>query len=97
MDGKWDKWGTFGDCSRTCGGGVQLAKRECNNPVPENGGKYCYGLRIKYRSCNFMPCPETGMINSVRNFKIQHFTFIAIIKSREMQKTKQMGLKPDVI
>ncbi|CAL8350626.1 unnamed protein product [Lota lota] len=60
VDGKWGKWGTFGDCSRTCGGGVQLAKRECNNPVPDNGGKYCYGLRIKYRSCNFSPCPETG-------------------------------------
>ncbi|CAL8359928.1 unnamed protein product [Merluccius merluccius] len=60
VDGKWGKWGTFGDCSRTCGGGVQLAKRECNNPVPDNGGKYCYGLRIKYRSCNLNPCPETG-------------------------------------
>uniref|UniRef100_A0A667Y8K1 ADAM metallopeptidase with thrombospondin type 1 motif, 15b n=1 Tax=Myripristis murdjan TaxID=586833 RepID=A0A667Y8K1_9TELE len=60
VDGRWGKWGAFGDCSRTCGGGVQLAKRECDNPVPENGGKYCYGLRIKYRSCNLNPCPETG-------------------------------------
>uniref|UniRef100_A0A8C5C1C6 ADAM metallopeptidase with thrombospondin type 1 motif, 15b n=1 Tax=Gadus morhua TaxID=8049 RepID=A0A8C5C1C6_GADMO len=61
VDGKWGKWGTFGACSRTCGGGVQLAKRECNNPVPDNGGKYCYGLRIKYRSCNFSTCPETEL------------------------------------
>ncbi|XP_051253709.1 A disintegrin and metalloproteinase with thrombospondin motifs 15-like [Dicentrarchus labrax] len=60
VDGRWGKWGAFGDCSRSCGGGVQLAKRECDNPVPENGGKYCYGLRIKYRSCNLNPCPETG-------------------------------------
>ncbi|XP_033833428.1 A disintegrin and metalloproteinase with thrombospondin motifs 15-like [Periophthalmus magnuspinnatus] len=60
VDGQWGKWGPFGDCSRTCGGGVQLAKRECNNPVPENGGKYCYGLRIKYRSCNFRSCPDSG-------------------------------------
>uniref|UniRef100_A0A8C3A6M4 ADAM metallopeptidase with thrombospondin type 1 motif, 15b n=1 Tax=Cyclopterus lumpus TaxID=8103 RepID=A0A8C3A6M4_CYCLU len=43
-----------------CGGGVQLAKRACDNPVPENGGKYCYGLRVKYRSCNLNTCPDTG-------------------------------------
>lgn len=60
VDGHWGKWGPFGDCSRSCDGGVQLAKRECNNPVPENGGKYCYGLRIKHRSCNLNPCPDTG-------------------------------------
>lgn len=62
VDGRWGKWGAFGDCSRSCGGGVQLAKRECDNPVPENGGKYCYGLRIKYRSCNLNPCTETGTL-----------------------------------
>ncbi|KAG7237036.1 hypothetical protein INR49_032882 [Caranx melampygus] len=60
VDGKWGKWGAFGECSRSCGGGVQLAKRHCDNPVPENGGKYCYGLRIKYRSCNLNPCPDTA-------------------------------------
>ncbi|KAB5522486.1 hypothetical protein PHYPO_G00160040 [Pangasianodon hypophthalmus] len=60
VDGKWGKWGTFGPCSRTCGGGVQLAKRECSNPVPDNGGKYCQGVRVKYRSCNLTPCPDTG-------------------------------------
>uniref|UniRef100_A0A8C3A4H2 ADAM metallopeptidase with thrombospondin type 1 motif, 15b n=1 Tax=Cyclopterus lumpus TaxID=8103 RepID=A0A8C3A4H2_CYCLU len=53
-------WGAFGGCSRSCGGGVQLAKRACDNPVPENGGKYCYGLRVKYRSCNLNTCPDTG-------------------------------------
>uniref|UniRef100_A0AAY4E0U6 Peptidase M12B domain-containing protein n=1 Tax=Denticeps clupeoides TaxID=299321 RepID=A0AAY4E0U6_9TELE len=60
VDGRWGKWGVFGMCSRTCGGGVQLAKRECTNPVPANGGKYCQGVRIKYRSCNLTPCPDTG-------------------------------------
>ncbi|XP_039619928.1 A disintegrin and metalloproteinase with thrombospondin motifs 15-like [Polypterus senegalus] len=60
VDGRWGKWGPFGPCSRTCGGGVQLAKRECNNPQPANEGKYCQGLRIKYRSCNLDACAETG-------------------------------------
>ncbi|KAI2664695.1 A disintegrin and metalloproteinase with thrombospondin motifs 15 [Labeo rohita] len=60
VDGRWGKWGPFGTCSRTCGGGVQLSKRECDNPVPVNGGKYCQGVRVKYRSCNLSPCPDTG-------------------------------------
>ncbi|XP_061595877.1 A disintegrin and metalloproteinase with thrombospondin motifs 15-like isoform X2 [Cololabis saira] len=60
VDGRWGKWGPFGSCSRTCGGGVQLSKRECDNPVPSNGGKYCVGVRVKYRSCNLGRCPETG-------------------------------------
>uniref|UniRef100_A0A8C2KL92 ADAM metallopeptidase with thrombospondin type 1 motif, 15a n=1 Tax=Cyprinus carpio TaxID=7962 RepID=A0A8C2KL92_CYPCA len=60
VDGRWGKWGPFGTCSRTCGGGVQLSKRECDNPVPLNGGKYCQGVRVKYRSCNLSPCPDTG-------------------------------------
>ncbi|KAI1893462.1 hypothetical protein AGOR_G00123970 [Albula goreensis] len=60
VDGRWGAWGAFGACSRTCGGGVQLAKRDCNNPTPANGGKYCQGVRVKYRSCNLEPCPDTG-------------------------------------
>uniref|UniRef100_A0A3Q0RL63 ADAM metallopeptidase with thrombospondin type 1 motif 15 n=1 Tax=Amphilophus citrinellus TaxID=61819 RepID=A0A3Q0RL63_AMPCI len=60
VDGHWGKWGLFSSCSRTCGGGVQLSKRECNNPVPSHGGKYCIGVRVKYRSCNLNSCPDTG-------------------------------------
>lgn len=60
VDGRWGRWGLYGPCSRSCGGGVQLAKRDCNNPVPENGGKYCQGLRVKHRSCNLELCKDSG-------------------------------------
>ncbi|KAJ7995154.1 hypothetical protein DPEC_G00241620 [Dallia pectoralis] len=60
VDGHWGQWGQYGTCSRTCGGGVQLANRHCNDPVPEYGGKYCHGVRVKYRSCNLDTCPESG-------------------------------------
>lgn len=60
VDGGWAKWAPYGQCSRTCGGGVQLAKRECTDPVPANGGSYCEGVRVKYRSCNLDPCPAAG-------------------------------------
>lgn len=34
--------------------------RECDNPVPKNGGKYCEGKRVRYRSCNIEDCPENN-------------------------------------
>lgn len=60
VDGGWAKWAPYGPCSRSCGGGVQLARRECTDPVPANGGSYCEGIRVKYRSCNLEPCAASG-------------------------------------
>uniref|UniRef100_A0A8R1HW91 Peptidase M12B domain-containing protein n=1 Tax=Caenorhabditis japonica TaxID=281687 RepID=A0A8R1HW91_CAEJA len=57
VDGQWGEWRTWGECSRTCGGGVQKALRDCDNPKPRNGGKYCVGQRERYRSCNTQECP----------------------------------------
>uniref|UniRef100_A0A452S7J2 ADAM metallopeptidase with thrombospondin type 1 motif 9 n=1 Tax=Ursus americanus TaxID=9643 RepID=A0A452S7J2_URSAM len=55
-DGSWGSWSHFGTCSRTCGGGIKTAVRECNRPEPKNGGKYCVGRRMKFKSCNTEPC-----------------------------------------
>lgn len=60
VNGGWGLWGPWGDCSRTCSGGVQYSFRSCDNPVPKNGGKYCEGKRIQYRSCNTDACPDTN-------------------------------------
>ncbi|XP_045357526.1 A disintegrin and metalloproteinase with thrombospondin motifs 1 [Leopardus geoffroyi] len=60
IHGSWGPWGPWGECSRTCGGGVQYTMRECDNPVPKNGGKYCEGKRVRYRSCNIEDCPDNN-------------------------------------
>ena len=39
----------MGTCSRTCGGGVKRSTRNCDNPAPSNGGKFCLGKRVKYQ------------------------------------------------
>nr|XP_028575324.1 A disintegrin and metalloproteinase with thrombospondin motifs 9 isoform X4 [Podarcis muralis] len=57
-DGAWGTWSPFGACSRTCGGGIKNAVRECNRPEPKNGGKYCVGRRMKFKSCNTEPCSK---------------------------------------
>ncbi|XP_028835527.1 A disintegrin and metalloproteinase with thrombospondin motifs 1 isoform X2 [Denticeps clupeoides] len=60
VNGGWGTWGPWGECSRTCGGGVQYSHRDCSSPLPKNGGKYCEGKRIQYRSCNTEPCPDAN-------------------------------------
>ncbi|XP_041966432.1 A disintegrin and metalloproteinase with thrombospondin motifs 20-like [Alosa sapidissima] len=58
VDGEWGPWGPYSVCSRTCGGGTKSTARDCNSPEPRNGGKFCVGRRMKFRSCNTVPCPR---------------------------------------
>ncbi|XP_028966579.1 A disintegrin and metalloproteinase with thrombospondin motifs 7 [Galendromus occidentalis] len=58
IDGEWGPWSEWGDCSRTCGGGVMQSERHCDNPAPAYGGRYCIGERKRYRMCNTDDCPE---------------------------------------
>ncbi|KAM6970605.1 A disintegrin and metalloproteinase with thrombospondin motifs 8 [Aplochiton taeniatus] len=58
VDGGWGAWGPWGPCSRSCGGGVEFSQRECTEPQPRNGGAYCVGMRVTYRSCNIQPCQD---------------------------------------
>ncbi|KRZ36996.1 A disintegrin and metalloproteinase with thrombospondin motifs gon-1, partial [Trichinella pseudospiralis] len=57
VDGAWGEWKAWSECSRTCGGGIKRARRECDSPRPANGGKYCVGERVRFRSCNTKECP----------------------------------------
>ncbi|KAM9761762.1 A disintegrin and metalloproteinase with thrombospondin motifs 10 isoform 1-T1 [Menidia menidia] len=57
VDGSWGLWSPWGECSRTCGGGVSSSVRHCDSPRPTIGGKYCLGERKRFRSCNIDECP----------------------------------------
>ena len=48
--GKWGDWISDQDCSRTCGGGVLVESREC-----QDGD--CTGPSKRYSSCNTQECP----------------------------------------
>ena len=43
-------WGSFGSCSKTCGGGQQARTRTCNK------GKHCSGPATQVQSCNTKSC-----------------------------------------
>ncbi|XP_063354149.1 papilin isoform X1 [Pelmatolapia mariae] len=53
----WDSWGPYGECSRTCGGGVTVRTRRCITHRAD-GGHNCVGPDKSYRSCNIQDCPE---------------------------------------
>ncbi|XP_066471221.1 A disintegrin and metalloproteinase with thrombospondin motifs 12 [Tiliqua scincoides] len=56
VNGGWGSWSSWSHCTRTCGAGVQTAERQCSNPEPQFGGKYCTGERKRYRMCNVKLC-----------------------------------------
>merc|ERR1712048_166201 len=39
VDGHWNKWGSWSECSVTCDKGKHSRTRECTDPAPKNGGK----------------------------------------------------------
>ncbi|XP_020625947.1 SCO-spondin-like isoform X2 [Orbicella faveolata] len=61
VDGNWSAWGSWGDCSVTCGGGTQRRSRSCTNPPMAHGGKPCTGQSTMIQDCNMhVMCPVNG-------------------------------------
>ncbi|XP_077388174.1 A disintegrin and metalloproteinase with thrombospondin motifs 2-like isoform X1 [Festucalex cinctus] len=58
QDGNWGSWSEFGQCSRTCGGGVQFRTRDCDNPRPANRGRTCVGATYQFQMCNTNECED---------------------------------------
>nr|CAD7397273.1 unnamed protein product [Timema poppensis] len=55
-DGGWGEWSDWSECSRTCGSGVAYSERQCNNPSPTHGGRFCIGDRRRHNICATEPC-----------------------------------------
>lgn len=48
VDGTWSDWSTWSSCSADC---LQFRRRDCNNPPPKHGGRYCPGKDIARKNC----------------------------------------------
>ncbi|KAJ8018539.1 A disintegrin and metalloproteinase with thrombospondin motifs 12 [Holothuria leucospilota] len=51
VTGGWSAW-MDSPCSRTCGGGVIIRQRICNNPFPSWGGAFRVREGVEFRLCN---------------------------------------------
>ncbi|XP_061586202.1 A disintegrin and metalloproteinase with thrombospondin motifs 13 [Cololabis saira] len=61
VHGSWSSWSESSSCSRTCGGGVTLRTRQCNNPRPAFGGNDCQGPDIEAELCHQQACEGTQL------------------------------------
>ncbi|XP_030264561.1 properdin-like isoform X2 [Sparus aurata] len=60
VDGRWGAWSPPGPCSVSCGEGIQLSIRKCDNPAPKYGGRFCDGPSAQSSPCPENPCPVDG-------------------------------------
>ncbi|XP_023810079.1 hemicentin-1 isoform X2 [Oryzias latipes] len=60
VHGGYSEWSEWGSCSVSCGAGIQKRLRQCNNPLPANGGHHCAGSDTEKSSCQGNPCPVDG-------------------------------------
>ena len=61
VDGGFSEWGNWNPCSTTCGNSFKTRSRECNFPLPQNGGKDCEGVYEESVACNVPQCPSKFM------------------------------------
>ncbi|KAK3092788.1 hypothetical protein FSP39_007241 [Pinctada imbricata] len=57
VDGQWGKWISFSACTASCGHGIIVQNRACDQPAPKYGGQACKGNNTRTISCNVTPCP----------------------------------------
>ncbi|XP_021339055.1 coadhesin-like isoform X2 [Mizuhopecten yessoensis] len=60
VDGIWNDWQTWGDCSASCGNGVMTRNRTCEKPPPSFGGNNCEGPPSENQSCKLTNCSVNG-------------------------------------
>ncbi|XP_052074013.1 A disintegrin and metalloproteinase with thrombospondin motifs adt-1-like [Mytilus californianus] len=58
INGGWSIWTEWTTCTTTCGGGLQRRSRDCNNPLPRDGGTCCEGLSFDNRLCDSACCTD---------------------------------------
>ncbi len=57
VHGEWSDWKDWSDCSVLCDGGTKSRTRQCDDPVPQHGGRYCKGPAQEIAECNTDACP----------------------------------------
>ncbi len=58
IHGGWSSWGEWGQCNRTCDGGIKQRNRTCTDPAPQYNGQQCVGDSNDKTICNTHRCRD---------------------------------------
>ncbi|CAG9864125.1 unnamed protein product [Phyllotreta striolata] len=86
QNGQWTDWSPWKPCSKSCGVGIQIRSRSCENPPPSFGGRPCEGRAEEWRPCKLNECSEKSV--DTRAQQCKHLPrFVDLSPSAEAQVT----------
>ena len=56
VDGNWGEWSSWTACTKSCGVGVRMRVRSCDNPTPSKDGRDCIGQNTQTIDCKAGEC-----------------------------------------
>ena len=68
VDGVWEPWSEWTDCSVTCNNGTQVRNRTCTGPF--YGGKDCPGPTDEVKDCFPIHCPGKHINHTRRRYVV---------------------------
>lgn len=68
IHGGWSEWSSWGECSKTCGRGLKVRKRYCNNPAVKHNGNICEGENVEYEECKVKVCSNYNIRKQLSNY-----------------------------
>jgi hypothetical protein len=78
VDGGWNDWADWTQCSAKCGTGEITRSRQCDSPEPQNGGKKCRGSYTQSVPCNYHKCPGMDELN----LGTYQLIYLGVVKTR---------------
>lgn len=78
IDGGWSPWSSFGPCRSDCvirgdfaSVGVRVSRRRCDDPRPQNGGRFCDGPDKRVQICDATKiCPPSRPQQVLEDFML---------------------------
>ena len=80
VDCRWGAWGTWTECTKTCGGGTRQGVRKIEREA-KNGGVPCTGSTKRTVACNTQSCPGNKWDHLSKFFEFFGYRLYLYIKT----------------
>lgn len=74
VDGNWGEWSSWSACTKSCGVGVRMRVRSCDNPPPSKEGRDCVGHNTQKVDCKSGDCckykSEENILSNLDNLLV---------------------------